>query len=130
MRLNYYFKENLGADATAQNIKAITDQVTATWFYNFLKIDPNEYVKKVKIPVLALNGENDLQVIAKENLMGIKTTLTKSGNKNVTVKEFPKLNHLFQESKTGAVDEYGKIEQTISPLVLTEILTWLKKQAD
>jgi hypothetical protein len=35
---------------------------------------------------------------------------------------------LFQECTTGAPSEYDKIEQTISPIALTEILNWIKIQ--
>ena len=83
---------------------------------------------KVKCPVLAINGEKDLQVPAKENLDAIKKALTKGGNKKVTIKEMPNLNHLFQECKTGSPDEYATIEQTFSPIALTEILKWLQTQ--
>ena len=37
------------------------------------------------------------------------------------------LNHLFQTSKTGAISEYGQIEETFSPLALETMLNWLKK---
>ncbi|MFN8333596.1 MAG: alpha/beta fold hydrolase [Cyclobacteriaceae bacterium] len=97
------------------------------WTLYFIRHDPAPVLTKVKCPVLALNGSNDLQV-PKENLMAIKNALTKGGNKNVTTKELPGLNHLFQESKTGSPTEYGTIEQTISPAALTEIVSWLKLQ--
>ncbi|HMV08464.1 MAG TPA: alpha/beta hydrolase [Cyclobacteriaceae bacterium] len=97
------------------------------WTLYFIRHDPAPALTKVKCPVLALNGSNDLQV-PKENLMAIKNALTKGGNKNVTTKELAGLNHLFQESKTGSPTEYGTIEQTISPAALTEIVSWLKLQ--
>ncbi|PKP15035.1 MAG: alpha/beta hydrolase, partial [Bacteroidetes bacterium HGW-Bacteroidetes-23] len=34
-------------------------------------------------------------------------------------------NHLFQESVTGSTDEYGSIEQSFSPTVLTDIKDWI-----
>ncbi len=52
------------------------------------------------------------------------------GNKNVTTKEFPNLNHLFQECETGSPNEYATIEQTFSPVVLEEITKWIKKQTE
>lgn len=97
------------------------------WTLYFIRHDPAPVLAKVKCPVLALNGSNDLQV-PKENLMAIKNALTKGGNKNVTTKELVGLNHLFQESKTGSPTEYGTIEQTISPTALNEIVNWIKLQ--
>ncbi|MDR2679903.1 MAG: prolyl oligopeptidase family serine peptidase, partial [Tannerella sp.] len=94
----------------------------------FIKYDPAPALEKVKCPVLALNGEKDLQVPAKENLEAIRAALTKGGNSRLTTKVFPGLNHLFQECNTGLPAEYATIEQTISPAVPEEIVTWIKTQ--
>ena len=93
----------------------------------FLKINPDRILKKVKCPVLALNGEKDLQVPPKENLNGIKVSLEKGGNRNVTIKELPNLNHLFQECKTGLPLEYSTLEQTFSPEAMKIITEWILK---
>lgn len=103
-------------------------QAVSPWMQFFLKYDPKTALKKIKIPVLAVNGEKDLQVPAEIDLKAIKETLEKSGNKKVTIIKFPNLNHLFQECDTGLVSEYGKIEQTFSPTALKEITDWIMKQ--
>ena len=108
--------------------KQFAAQLTSPWMQFFLKYDPRNALKDVKIPVLAVNGEKDLQVPADVNLKEIKETLEKNGNKNVTTIKFPNLNHLFQESQTGLMSEYGKIEQTFSPTALKEITDWIVKQ--
>lgn len=108
-------------------ITAAVAQTTTPWMLYFIRHDPAPVLMKVKCPVLALNGSNDLQV-PKENLMAIKKALTKGGNKHVTTKELPGLNHLFQESKTGSPTEYGTIEQTMSPAALAGILRWIEIQ--
>ena len=100
-------------------------QVSSPWMVYFLRYDPAPVLQKVKCPVLALNGNKDLQVDAKMNLEGIRVALEKGGNKNVTVKEFPGLNHLFQECKTGLPTEYYSIEQTFYPEVLNVIARWI-----
>jgi uncharacterized protein len=46
----------------------------------------------------------------------------------VTVQELPDINHLFQTCKTGAVSEYGAIEETIAPAVLETIAPWIQKR--
>ena len=46
-------------------------------------------------------------------------------NTNVKIVELKDLNHLFQECETGATSEYSRIEQTISPIALKEILNWI-----
>jgi pimeloyl-ACP methyl ester carboxylesterase len=103
------------------------NQIATPWFQWLLQYNPAEVLERVKCPVLALNGERDLQVPAQENLEGIKKALERGGNKNVTAQELSGLNHLFQESLTGAPTEYAKIEQTFSPIALNEITLWLKQ---
>jgi uncharacterized protein len=46
----------------------------------------------------------------------------------VTIKELSNLNHLFQECKTGMLDEYATIDQTFSPVALEEISVWILQQ--
>ena len=111
-------------------IKLQVNKLTSPWMITFIKYDPSLTLKKVKCPVLAINGEKDLQVSAEANLSAIKKALEKGGNKDVTVKELPGLNHLFQECKTGSPDEYATIEQTISPIALKEIRNWILKRVE
>jgi dienelactone hydrolase len=113
-----------------EHVKPLVDAFTSPWYQFFLKFDPSTSFSKVKCSVLALNGAKDLQVPSKENFSAIKNALTKGGNKNVTIKEFPNLNHLFQEAETGSPTEYETIEQTFSPVVLEEITTWIKTQTE
>ena len=109
-------------------VKLQVKQIASPWIQYFIKYNPEATLEKVKCPVLAMNGEKDLQVPPKENLEAIKKAITKGGNKRVTTKELPNLNHLFQECKTGSPDEYATIEQTYSPIVLNEIVKWLQTQ--
>ena len=109
-------------------VKAQVSEVVNPWMLNFIKYDPARALTNVKCPVLAINGEKDLQVSPKENLEAIKNALTKGGNTKVTTIEIPGLNHLFQECKTGLPAEYSTIEQTFSPIALSEILKWIQKQ--
>jgi len=95
------------------------------WFKFFLTYDPKETLEKVKVPVLAINGENDLQVPPKQNLPVIEEALKDGGNKDYKVIEIPKLNHLFQTSETGSPTEYSKIEETFSPKALDIITNWI-----
>jgi fermentation-respiration switch protein FrsA (DUF1100 family) len=118
-------KSKLGEPEVYLNMQIKT--LTSPWFEYFLKYNPLPMLEKVKCPVLAINGEKDLQVPPKQDLSAIESALKMGGNKNFETKMLPGLNHLFQTSATGAVSEYGAIEETISPLALETILNWLKK---
>jgi alpha/beta superfamily hydrolase len=127
-KINNYFKLKFGNKMNADQINAVTDQITNPWMFYFLKFDPASALKKVKCPVLAINGNKDLQVDADVNLNAIKKELTNGGNTKTTTKVLPNLNHLFQECQTGLPAEYGTIEQTFSPIALEEISKWILVQ--
>lgn len=105
-----------------------TKVILSPWFRFFMSFNPADYLSKVSCPVLAINGELDLQVPSKENLEAIEKALKKAGNKNYLIKEFPSLNHLFQTATTGSPDEYKEIEETFNPEALSFISDWVLKQ--
>ena len=95
------------------------------WLNFFMDYDPSGDISKALCPVMAINGERDVQVISSLNLIGIKAHLTE--NPKNFVKEYPALNHLFQHCATGNVSEYRMIEETISPEVLEDIVRFIKQ---
>lgn len=98
-------------------------QMKMPWMQRFVQLDPTPYLKKVKCPVLALNGSKDLQVSAIENLAAI----TKSVKPNLlTVKQLDGLNHLFQHCDKGLPSEYMLIEETFSQEALEIIAAWVR----
>ncbi|RXA20003.1 alpha/beta hydrolase [Methanosarcina sp. MSH10X1] len=107
------------------NLDAQIEAILTPWMRFFLTYDPRPTLMEVKCPVLAINGEKDLQVPPEENLRAIEDALKAGGNKNYTVKEMPGLNHLFQTAQTGSPTEYAKIEETISPAALEFIGNWI-----
>ncbi len=126
--LKNFMTENFKGKMTDAEINQTVNQTKKNWFRYFIKFNPDHYLSKIKIPVLALNGSKDFQVPAKDNLAAIKKSLTKAGNKNFEIAEMEGLNHLFQECKTGAFSEYADIEQTISPKVLEKMSSWILKR--
>ncbi len=106
-------------------VKRTVRTLTTNWFRYFITYKPAENLSKIKCPVLALNGEKDLQVLPKENLNGIEQALKKGGNTNYKIKELSGLNHLMQKCKTGNPNEYVKIEETMNPAVLKIIVEWI-----
>ena len=108
----------------------LVDQYTHPYVQDLIKIVPRQSFRQVTCPVLALNGSKDLQVAPQQNLPAIQQALEAGGNTDVTVKEFPNLNHLFQESETGNPGEYGQIEQTFLPLVLKKVTEWILQKTN
>jgi len=103
-------------------------QLTSPWFRYFLTYDPVIALRKVTCPVLALNGSLDKQVLPSQNLPPIRKAFAESGNQHVEIDELPGLNHLFQTAKTGSPAEYSQIEETISPVALEKMTSWILKQ--
>ena len=130
--LNAFFKkytkkmtmeQRVSMHLTDLEIAGICAQATSRWLFTLFHTNPADYMKEVQCPVLALNGSRDLQVEAESNLAGIKAGLLKSPS--VTCRTLPGLNHLLQECETGTVEEYGAIDQTMSPQVLEMMGEWL-----
>ncbi len=119
-----------GADPARREeaVQQALRQVGSPWFRRFLVLDPAEALRRVRCPVLALGGTLDLQVPAAANLDAIAAALAAAGNEAVTTRRLEGLNHLFQHANTGLVDEYGEIEETIAPEVLTLIADWLRER--
>ncbi len=120
-------EERKGAEAT---VEAQIQWVLPPWLRYFLAYDPKPTLMKVKCPVLAINGEKDVQVPPRENLSAIEEALRLSGNNNYTIKELAGLNHLFQTAQTGSLSEYARIEETISPAALKIMSDWILEQTE
>jgi uncharacterized protein len=99
------------------------------WFAELLGYDARKELPGIRVPVLALFGGKDTQVAAAPNAAGMKAAFGKAKNRDVTLRTFPSLNHLFQHAKTGAPGEYGEIEETMAPEVLEAISTWVRKKS-
>ena len=125
-------EKELRAKLTGQvpdaQIGAQINALMSPWYRSFLAYDPATALRQVACPVLAINGSLDLQVPPALNLPAIRKALEAGGNKHYEVDELPGLNHLFQTAKTGSPADYGEIEETISPLALDKIATWILKQ--
>ena len=104
-------------------------QLLSPWYRYFSQHDPYPWLLQVKSPVLAINGDKDVQVIAEDNLPAIEKALKEGGNRDYQIKTFSGLNHLFQNANTGLINEYSKIEETIAPEVLEFVTEWVLKQA-
>ncbi len=102
-----------------------TAESTSIWYKYFVKYNPYEHIKNIDVETLALYGTKDIQVSSKENI----EILNKIGNENIKVVEVEGVNHLFQKAQKGSIDEYEKIEETISEEVLNIIYKWILEKS-
>lgn len=106
-----------------QNLQAVIEQTVTPYMQYFLTLDTRGKLENINCPVLALNGTKDTQVYYQKNLDALSNGLP---SKIIhQIKELEGLNHLFQHCKTGSVNEYATIEETISPEVLEILVKWI-----
>jgi hypothetical protein len=106
-------------------VSLAASQAASPWWRFFLSYDPQPALRKLRTPVLALNGAKDQQVVAAANLPAIRAAL--QADRDVTVLELPDLNHLFQAAGTGSPEEYADITETFSPKALDVVGDWVVK---
>lgn len=94
------------------------------WFYYFINTSSQTFLNQIAVPVLALNGSLDSQVLPQSNIKGFQQALSPT---LLTSKVYKNLNHLFQPATTGLPTEYSQIETTIAPIVMKDIGSWLKQ---
>lgn len=89
------------------------------WLNNYPHV---EIAKKLKIRILLMHGDRDYQVNM-ENLAGWKKDLGKL--QNVTIKNYPKLNHLFYSG--GAESTYSEYFMigNIPDYMINDLIAWL-----
>ena len=112
------------ATMTVEKYRQTVAPMKNRWIDWFNDYDPSDNIRKTRCPVFALNGDRDCQVISSLCLPALRQLLPPS--KKHLIKEYPSLNHLFQHCTTGLPEEYGQIEETVSPEVLQDIAQWIK----
>ncbi len=112
--------------AIIEATRGVLTSVNTPWMRYFLAYEPGPALEKTNCPVLAINGEMDLQVDPKLNLPKIEAALKAGGNRDFKVQELAGLNHLFQNCTTGSPTEYASIEETLSAVFLDSIGSWIK----
>ncbi|HKP87344.1 MAG TPA: alpha/beta fold hydrolase [Blastocatellia bacterium] len=97
----------------------------SAWMKYFLTYDPLLTVRKVRQPILILQGALDRQVTADQADM-IERAAREAGNKDVTKRVYADLNHLFLPAKTGSPSEYSSLgTNTIGDDVMSVLGDWL-----
>jgi uncharacterized protein len=114
-----------GAGLSEVEVVPALAQLESPWTRFFITYDPAPALRRTRVPVLALNGSLDLQVIASVNVPVMRAALAEAGNPLSSVSELPGLNHLFQHATTGAPSEYALIDETMAPEVLAQVAAWI-----
>ncbi|MBW3625846.1 MAG: alpha/beta hydrolase [Armatimonadetes bacterium] len=96
------------------------------YFRFHLSHDQPATIRKVRCPILVVNGGKDLLILEKINLAPMKAAL--KGHPDATVKLLPNVNHMLQTAVTGSPEEYNRIEETVSPEALKEITDWIRQR--
>jgi pimeloyl-ACP methyl ester carboxylesterase len=115
----------VAAGLSGAELDANLQQFESPWMRFFATYDPAPALRRTQVPVLALNGSLDLQVLASVNLPVLRAALAEADNPRTVVSELPGLNHLFQHATTGAPSEYASIDETMAPEVLTQVSDWI-----
>src|SRR5437588_2817630 len=119
-------KEIIQAVETGDDLSKYPPQVRLPWVKEFWTYDPLPTIRKVRQPILILQGALDRQITADQAAL-LEQAAKSAGNKDVTLHIFPNLNHLFLPAKTGAFAEYSKLETTsIGDDVLKVLGDWLE----
>ncbi len=95
------------------------------WGRQFITFDTKKYLKKLKIPILAINGSRDIQVPPNSSQQGFSTHFAKQTRSSSEAVIIEGLNHLFQRCERCDIMEYGDLEETFSPVVLQKMREWI-----
>ena len=98
--------------------------VSSDWYRWFVTHDPEASLRELDVPLLAVFGGLDLQVPADQNGDALRAI-----RPDAEIVVLPGLNHLFQTAETGLPDEYQTIEETVAPVALDTVITWIRARA-
>lgn len=117
--------------AERQRALAASDSATnalarqSAWLRYFMDYDPLVTARKVRVPVLILQGETDQQVTP-EQADTLAAAFRAGGDRDVTVREFPATDHLFLPDSVGDPSRYPVLPtRAVRPAVLGAIADWL-----
>lgn len=104
--------------------------------YEFLKANaffsPRPLLEKITCPVLAIFGEKDTIVNARESSRVYAEALRKAGDRDVTIKFFPDADHVLFPSKTGGEKEldrsFQRPQKVFAPGYLETMAEWVQKR--
>jgi pimeloyl-ACP methyl ester carboxylesterase len=100
--------------------------INTEWARDFLSYQAVDYLKKIEIPILVINGKKDIQVRWEENQLGFKQNMSPKTLETSKFIAYESLNHLLQPCVKCDIMEYATIETSLSPIVMQDMLNWIK----
>ena len=103
-------------------------QADTPWFRSFLTFDPADAMRKVRQPVIIVQGELDRQVppYHADQLVELARARTRDVSADTVLLDG--INHLLVSATTGEVDEYARLAgETVSPELISAIIDWLSR---
>ncbi len=112
-------------------MESFVDQALApmqeTWMAYFLQYDPSEDLRSSSVPVLAVFGGLDVQVVPEQNVPPMSAHLREAGHSYSTVMVLERQNHLFQQAETGLMNEYATAGDPMQPLLIDLVVAWMDR---
>lgn len=110
-------------DAKTQKATETKDKLS--WFREHNASNPSALAMRVSCPVLIMNGERDALVLAYHSIQ-LSQALAKGGNKNVRLRIFPNLTHLFTPTTMDSTVTVEKATE-INKDFLRALQEWMKQ---
>jgi len=96
------------------------------WLLSHLGRDPLSFVKKVRCPILILQGGKDVQVSAERDSPKLVAALDEAKHPDHELKLFPTLDHLFKKAGDPPSElDYLKT-RPVDPEFLDALVAWLR----
>lgn len=116
-------------DSLRRTVPAALDSLQRTnrWMRYFMTTDPLVMARRLRQPVLVLQGDTDMQVTP-EQADTLTAAMRRAGNRAVTLRRFPATNHLFLADSSGAPTGYARLTDTrVRREVLGTLADWVVK---
>lgn len=106
---------------------AVRRQADTPWFRSLLTFDPADAVRRVRQPLLIIQGELDQQILSyhADRLERLAQARTREES-TVEVAKLDGVNHLLVPATTGSISEYASLpDRQLTPRVAETIVDWI-----
>jgi len=111
----------------AAQIELRAEMAVSPWRRYWWNYDRAKSLRALTCPILVVFAGRDLQTPPAFHAPAVRTAL--AANPRAQLVELPDLNHFLQRARTGAVSEYGDIEETLAPEAVKTVCDWVAKLA-